>query len=204
MKKIASIITVTMLVAAMAISATGCKKQKYINPEPSDVIIADITPTVKGDTEELVEAEVAEESIFTDHDTLAAAVEASGIAFSIPDKIAAFAPIRYSNVDDKYIEVTYQDETADKAEANEIIIRKEPSSTFRDISGDAKEYALTTVMELEGTEVTLRIEDNLCYVAIWYYGDASYAVVSHFGIDTQDMQSIVSDVIEFNRQIPTE
>ena len=84
------------------------------------------------------------------------------------------------------IQVFYGDEE------NEVCIRKAFGS--EDISGDYNSYAQITTVNADGTNVTMKGEKNLVYLAIWTGGGYTYSISIQAGMSSADMAALVQSV----------
>ena len=198
-KKISILALAAIIV--MTGTLTGCKS-KWKNPMPEDTILVIKENETQSKTQEEEQEHIEiEEKDFADHATLADAVEKSGIALALPGEIKGYREALYSNYKDVFIEVIYKSEEVDEfgVPKNTIILRKEPSENPTDVSGDDTAYSLKTSSEFSKTTVTVKGEPNGAYVALWWYGGASYALVSRNAVELQSFNAMISDIIEVNR-----
>lgn len=173
----------------------GCKRQPENKVVDKTVYVSEETSSTDTETS----SEVVPEIQFSDHETLEEAVAESEINLVLPEKVDGYEPTLYSNVGKDYIEVMYTATAASEdGTTNMMILRKQPSEAFADISGDETAYPLETVSEVEGVNVTMRSMEGNAFVAMWYEDGASYALISRYGMDAQMMTQLVTEIITIN------
>lgn len=123
---------------------------------------------------------------FVDHATLSEAAKATGFTLSVPENVGE-SPLRnIQTMGSEMIQVFYG------GEENEICIRKAPGS--EDISGDYNTYIQTTVVDADGSNVTMKGENGLVYLAIWVRDGYTYSISTQAGMSSAGMAALVRSV----------
>lgn len=125
-------------------------------------------------------------SPFTDRATLADAAKVTGFPMSAPETLEGCPQRVIQTMGDEMIQVIYQNGNSS------VTVRKEEGSG--DISGDYNQYAQSGTVEVNGSTVTMRGENNLVMVAIWENGGYTYAVTSGAGMSTAAMTALIRSV----------
>ncbi len=120
---------------------------------------------------------------FTSHATLSEAAKAAGFDLTVPEKVNGSPRQNIQTMDGGMIQVFYGDEE------NQICIRKAPGN--EDISGDYNSYAQVTNVDIDGTSVTMKGENNTLHLAIWTSGEYTYSISARAGMSRTDMSALV-------------
>lgn len=126
---------------------------------------------------------------FTEYKTLEEASKASGIAFTVPEKLPAGYSADYvSAIKGELIQISYKN-----AKDSEILLRKGTGTD--DISGDYNSYKTSEKVKINGHEVTLKGNDGKVFVAVWNDGTNSYAIdMTGTGLDKSTVTDMVSAI----------
>ena len=142
--------------------------------------------TVKINTDSSLTNTVQIPNPFTNHATLTDAAKTAGFELTVPEKVNGTARRDIQTMEGGMIQVFYGDEE------NEVCIRKAFGS--EDISGDYNSYAQITTVNADGTNVTMKGEKNLVYLAIWTGGGYTYSISIQAGMSSADMAALVQSV----------
>lgn len=122
--------------------------------------------------------------------SLEEAEKAAGFTMHVPENFEGSSSRTYALIDGKMIDVTYLD-----AEGGRIMsIRK--GTGEEDISGDYNEYSMETVMDVDGTGVTVKGEEDLIFLAVWQKEGYSYAVSFSEGAAENKVTEVIKAVME--------
>ena len=124
---------------------------------------------------------------FTEEETMEAALEKTGLEFSIPYNFKPTVFLAYEN-GMVHLEQVNEDES-------KIYLRKAPvNPEMEDISGDYNSYEKTDKVTLVGQNVTVRMNGNKVHVATWTDGDYSYAVGTTAGMSIDELIDFVEQI----------
>lgn len=125
---------------------------------------------------------------WVDYNTLENAAKAAGFDITLPEKAADSDTVSFRAMEGEMLEIIYSangDETA----------RLRKSLGTDDISGDYNNYETTsTAATANGTEVTLKGNDDLVYVATWLDEDYTYSLSIKNGAASEEVLNIVSSI----------
>lgn len=139
--------------------------------------------TVKINTDPSAENTVQIPNPFTDHTTLEDAAKAVGFDLDAPDKVNGSSRRGIQTMDGEMIQIFYGDED------HEVLIRKAQGG--EDVSGDYNSYAQVMTVDVNGTNVTVKGENDLVYLAVWTNGGYTYSISARAGMSGTDMAALV-------------
>ena len=123
-----------------------------------------------------------------DYNTLENAAKAAGFDITLPEKVADSDTVSFRAMEGEMLEIIYSangDETA----------RLRKSLGTDDISGDYNNYeTISPAATDNGTEVTLKGNDDLVYVATWQDEDYTYSLSIKNGAASEEVLNIVSSI----------
>lgn len=164
MKKLIAI----TLCTAMAISLAGCSG----NSSPEDPV---------------PQTSVEIPNPFVDCDTMEDAEKIAGFDMAEPVNIPeGYTQKLIQAVENDMIQIFYAN--GEKT----ILIRK--AEGRQDISGDYNEYNENNTVTVDGIEVSTKGEEGKINVAVWTYGDFSYAILAE-SLDTEAIGNMISSMI---------
>lgn len=158
----------------------------YVPVELFDALLGceEGTVTLEGNTVKInTESNVQIPSPFADHATLEDAAKAVGFDLIVPEKVNGNPRQGIQTMDGEMIQVFYGDED------QEVCIRKAPGG--EDISGDFSSYAQVREMSINGTDVTMKGENDLVCLAIWTSGGYTYSISIRGGMSGAGMAALV-------------
>ena len=121
---------------------------------------------------------------FQDCASLAEAQKLTGFAFQVPDTIDGYADRTISVMDGKMTQVVYSNQ-----KDQSVLLRKAAGS--EDISGDYNTYAQNSTVQVKGSAVTLKGNDNKVFVAVWTQNGYTFAIDSDAGLSAAQMTALV-------------
>lgn len=116
------------------------------------------------------------------------AEKAVGFDIEIPDSYGFFSERSYAVLFGEMIEVRYLD-----ADGNTGLCIRKASGT-EDISGDYSAYENVSEIEVGGCSVTLKGNEDKYSLAVWSFGDYSYAVSADFGASEDELTEIIKEI----------
>ena len=147
------------------------------------------TETVKADRGESEESMIGMPNPYTDHGTLKEAEEDAGFKIQIPDEIRGVKAVAFRNLGTEMLEVIYYDGDAEVAR-----VRK--GTGAEDISGDYNVYEIEEVVDVTGTQVTLKGSADGYALAVWNEGGYAYAVSVTKKITKDEILQIVEEIVK--------
>ena len=118
---------------------------------------------------------------FIGYQTLEDAEKAVGFNMSIPAEADGYKILNVSTMNDVMLQVDFE---------NGVELRKQAGS--EDISGDYNVYPVIEQAEINGVQVTLRIDNGKVYSAIWQRGGYTYALFSENGLSVEEAKNVIS------------
>ncbi len=147
------------------------------------------TETVKADRGESEESMIGMPNPYTDHGTLKEAEEDAGFKIQIPDEIRGVKAVAFRNLGTEMLEVIYYDGDTEVAR-----VRK--GTGAEDISGDYNVYEIEEVVDVTGTQVTLKGSADGYALAVWNEGGYAYAVSVTKKITKDEILQIVEEIVK--------
>lgn len=123
---------------------------------------------------------------FTGHATLEKAAKAVGFELAVPEEIDGYPRRDIQTMNGEMIQVFYGNED------HEVLIRKAPGG--EDISGDHNSYEQVATVDVNGTNVLMKGENDLVYLAIWIGSGYTYSISAQAGMSSTDMSALVRSV----------
>lgn len=123
-------------------------------------------------------------SPFQDCTSLAEAQKLTGFAFQVPDTIDGYAGRTISVMDNSMTQVVYTNQ-----KDQSVLLRKAAGS--EDISGDYNTYAQNSTVQVKGSAVTLKGNDNKVFVAVWAQNGYTFAIDSDAGLSAAQITALV-------------
>ncbi len=114
----------------------------------------------------------------------------AGFSLNIPEEINGSTPYLYLVYDNdmSMIEVRYG------TSENEVSYIRKNKGLVENISGDYNSYDETKTVTVNGNEITLKLHDDLAYLAEWNSGDYSYALKITDGLSEEAFLDVVSHI----------
>ncbi len=129
---------------------------------------------------------------FSVKDCASAAELAKTVGFSVPTLTRLPFEVEstaYTAIGDDLAQVTCYS----KDGTNELVLRKAPGT--EDISGDYNTYAESDMLNISGTEVSVKGNDGLLYLACWNDGEYSYSVSVSAGCEKDVLTEMLEEII---------
>ena len=121
---------------------------------------------------------------FRDCASLAEAQKLTGFAFQVPDTIDGYAERTISVMDGKMTQVVYTNQ-----KDQSVLLRKAAGS--EDISGNYNTFAQNSTVQVKGSAVTLKGNDNKVFVAVWTQNGYTFAIDSDAGLSAAQITALV-------------
>lgn len=124
-------------------------------------------------------------------DTLEEAEEMAGFTITLPEKEDLpdwIIKTDYRATKSNLIEIIYP---GDENYKREIRLRK-AMSDMEDISGDYNSYEKESLIEINGKKITVRINNDKIYGAIWRNGDFAYSIGISDGVSSENLEKLIS------------
>ena len=179
----------------MVLSMTACAGKAETKSIGAEITVQETTEeemtteTVKADRGESEESMIGMPNPYTDHGTLKEAEEDAGFKIQIPDEIRGVKAVAFRNLGTEMLEVIYYDGDAEVAR-----VRK---GTGEDnISGDYNVYEIEEVVDVTGTQVTLKGSADGYALAVWNEGGYAYAVSVTKKITKDEILQIVEEIVK--------
>ena len=179
----------------MVLSMTACTGKAETKSIGAEITVQETTAeemtteTVKADRGESEESMIGMPNPYTDHDTLKEAEEDAGFKIQIPDEIRGVKAVAFRNLGTEMLEVIYYDGDAEVAR-----VRK--GTGAEDISGDYNVYEIEEVVDVTGTQVTLKGSADGYALAVWNEGGYAYAVSVTKKITKDEILQIVEEIVK--------
>ena len=179
----------------MVLSITACAEKAEPNNTGTETTAQEATTDEK--TQETVEAESGENvenmlgmpNPYTDHDSLKEAEEDAGFKIQVPDEICGAKAVAFRNLGTEMLEVIYYDGDTEVARVRKGIGED-------DISGDYNVYEIEEVVDVTGTQVTLKGSADGYALAVWNEGGYAYAVSVTKKITKDEILQIVEEIVK--------
>ncbi len=123
----------------------------------------------------------------TEYDSLMEAQKAVGFEFNVPTDINSIPMGSVMVYSGTMIEVNY-------TEGDELLYSVRKEKEIDDISGDYNTYSLEETVAVDGSDVTIKGDQDLFYLAIWNCDGYSYSLTSDKGMSKVDIVSIVEKI----------
>ena len=179
----------------MVLSMTACAGKAETKSIGAETTVQETTAeemtteTVKAERGESEESMIGMPNPYTDHGTLKEAEEDAGFKIQIPDEIRGVKAVAFRNLGTEMLEVIYYDGDAEVAR-----VRK---GTGEDnISGDYNVYEIEEVVDVTGTQVTLKGSADGYALAVWNEGGYAYAVSVTKKITKDEILQIVEEIVK--------
>ena len=179
----------------MVLSMTACAGKAETKSIGAETTVQEttaeemITETVKAERGENEESMIGMPNPYMDHGTLKEAEEDAGFKIQIPDEIRGVKAVAFRNLGTEMLEVIYYDGDAEVAR-----VRK---GTGEDnISGDYNVYEIEEVVDVTGTQVTLKGSADGYALAVWNEGGYAYAVSVTKKITKDEILQIVEEIVK--------
>ena len=179
----------------MVLSMTACAGKAETKSIGAEITVQEtaaeemITETVKADRGESEESMIGMPNPYTDHGTLKEAEEDAGFKIQIPDEIRGVKAVAFRNLGTEMLEVIYYDGDAEVAR-----VRKGTGED--DISGDYNVYDIEEVVDVTGTQGTLKGSADGYALAVWNEGGYAYAVSVTKKITKDEILQIVEEIVK--------
>ena len=179
----------------MVLSMTACAGKAETKSIGAEITVQETTAeemtteTVKADRGESEESMIGMPNPYTDHGTLKEAEEDAGFKIQIPDEIRGVKAVAFRNLGTEMLEVIYYDGDAEVAR-----VRKGTGAD--DISGDYNVYEIEEVVDVTGTQVTLKGSADGYALAVWNEGGYAYAVSVTKKITKDEILQIVEEIVK--------
>ena len=179
----------------MVLSMTACAGKAETKSIGAEITVQETTAeemtteTVKADRGESEESMIGMPNPYMDHGTLKEAEEDAGFKIQIPDEIRGVKAVAFRNLGTEMLEVIYYDGDAEVAR-----VRK---GTGEDnISGDYNVYEIEEVVDVTGTQVTLKGSADGYALAVWNESGYAYAVSVTKKITKDEILQIVEEIVK--------
>ena len=73
--------------------------------------------------------------------------------------------------------------------------RLEKGKVAEDISGDYNIYENIKKLTVDNTEVTIKGNEDVYKVAVWYKNGVNYSLSSEQGLKIEDIQSLINEIM---------
>ena len=179
----------------MVLSMTACAGKAETKSIGAEITVQETTEeemtteTVKADRGESEESMIGMPNPYTDHGTLKEAEEDAGFKIQIPDEIRGVKAVAFRNLGTEMLEVIYYDGDTEVAR-----VRK--GTGAEDISGDYNVYEIEEVVDVTGTQVTLKGSADGYALAVWNEGGYAYAVSVTKKITKDEILQIVEEIVK--------
>ena len=107
----------------------------------------------------------------------------------IPDKIRNYKSYSYSVAFSNMAEIEYSNGS------DNILYRLEKGEVAEDISGDYNNYENIKKLTVDNTEVTIKGNEDVYKVALWYKNGFNYSLSSEQGLKIEDIQSLINEIM---------
>ena len=107
----------------------------------------------------------------------------------IPDKIRNYKSYSYSVAFSNMAEIEYSNGS------DNILYRLEKGEVAEDISGDYNNYENIKKLTVDNTEVTIKGNEDVYKVAVWYKNGVNYSLSSEQGLKIEDIQSLINEIM---------
>ena len=107
----------------------------------------------------------------------------------IPDKIRNYKSYSYSVGFSNMAEIEYSNGS------DNILYRLEKGEVAEDISGDYNNYENIKKLTVDNTEVTIKGNEDVYKVAVWYKNGVNYSLSSEQGLKIEDIQSLINEIM---------
>ena len=179
----------------MVLSMTACTGKAETKSIGAEITVQETTAeemtteTVKADRGESEESMIGMPNPYTDHDTLKEAEEDAGFKIQIPDEIRGVKAVAFRNLGTEMLEVIYYD-------GDDEVARVRKGTGEDDISGDYNVYEIEEVVDVTGTQVTLKGSADGYALAVWNEGGYAYAVSVTKKITKDEILQIVEEIVK--------
>ena len=107
----------------------------------------------------------------------------------MPDKIKSYKSYSYSVAFSNMVEIQYSNGS------DNILYRLEKGEVAEDISGDYNNYENIKKLTVDNTEVTIKGNEDVYKVAVWYKNGVNYSLSSEQGLKIEDIQSLINEIM---------
>ena len=107
----------------------------------------------------------------------------------MPDKIKSYKSYSYSVAFSNMVEIQYSNGS------DNILYRLEKGEVAEDISGDYNNYENIKKLTVDNTEVTIKGNEDVYKVAVWYKNGVNYSLSSEQGLKIEDIQNLINEIM---------
>lgn len=107
----------------------------------------------------------------------------------MPDKIKSYNSYSYSVAFSNMVEIQYSNGS------DNILYRLEKGEVAEDISGDYNNYENIKKLTVDNTEVTIKGNEDVYKVAVWYKNGVNYSISSEQGLKIEDIQNLINEIM---------
>lgn len=107
----------------------------------------------------------------------------------MPDKIKSYKSYSYSVAFSNMVEIQYSNGS------DNILYRLEKGEVAEDISGDYNNYENIKKLTVDNTEVTIKGNEDVYKVAVWYKNGVNYSISSEQGLKIEDIQNLINEIM---------
>ena len=128
-------------------------------------------------------------SPYVDYNSVDELKENVNINAKMPDKIKSYNSYSYSVAFSNMVEIQYSNGS------DNILYRLEKGEVAEDISGDYNIYENIKKLTVDNTEVTIKGNEDVYKVAVWYKNGVNYSLSSEQGLKIEDIQSLINEIM---------
>ena len=107
----------------------------------------------------------------------------------MPDKIKNYMSCSYSVAFSNMVEIQYSNGS------DNILYRLEKGEVAEDISGDYNIYENIKKLTVDNIEVTIKGNEDVYKVAVWYKNGVNYSLSSEQGLKMEDIQNLINEIM---------
>lgn len=128
-------------------------------------------------------------SPYVDYNSVDELKENVNINAKMLDKIKNYKSYSYSVAFSNMVEIQYSNGS------DNILYRLEKGEVAEDISGDYNIYENIKKLTVDNTEVTIKGNEDVYKVAVWYKNGVNYSLSSEQGLKIEDIQSLINEIM---------
>lgn len=131
----------------------------------------------------------AASSPYVEYNSVDELKENVNINAKMPDKIKSYKSYSYSVAFSNMAEIQYSNGS------NNILYRLEKGEVAEDIRGDYNEYENIKKLTVDNTKVTIKGNEDVYKVAVWYKNGVNYSLSSEQGLKIEDIQNLINEIM---------